>query len=241
VKYVVEEGVGRTAQVCRLRAPKTPRRSPRQAFGGNRAFPRHCGKQPQTNTSTSRPNYSFELSTEWGQVRINSFNFGFASEAFLQRGFIDYSIYGPGLAHLDGRIIQGNNSYFLWGMAPERYPDPGSPELELNIADLYQVGSIPASANSIVFKYRNDWPELFVGGVSTPLVEIMPGVLSGSVQSVKGTEAEIRFRANPEKYVMFDAISFSTRVVPEPTSSLLFLLSAAGLSCRRARKKVSPP
>jgi hypothetical protein len=173
--------------------------------------------------------------------RINSYNFGFASEAFLQRGFIDYTIYGPSLAHLDGRIIQGNNSYFLWGMAPERYSVFGGAELELTIADLYQVGSIPSSANSIVFKYRNDWPELFVGGVSTPLVEIMPGVLSGSVQSVKGTEAEIRFRANPEKYVMFDAISFSTRVVPEPTSSLLFLLSAAGLFCHRARRKVSPP
>ncbi|MCE9609403.1 MAG: hypothetical protein K8R23_04155, partial [Chthoniobacter sp.] len=46
----------------------TPRRSPRQAFGGNKARPRHCGKQPQTNTSTNPPNYSFELSTKWGQV-----------------------------------------------------------------------------------------------------------------------------------------------------------------------------
>jgi hypothetical protein len=49
--------------------PQTPRRSPRQAFEGNKALPRQRGNKPQSQTTTNHwQNYSFEVSRFWGQT-----------------------------------------------------------------------------------------------------------------------------------------------------------------------------
>jgi len=162
---------------------------------------------------------------------INSWNLGFASEAYLQRGNIDYS-FDPALASLNGIILGGNSSYFLWGALPENgwyHVDPSidPSALEFQIADLYQTGRIPTWANSVTFDYRNDRPSFFLNNELMPLVEIAPGKLAASVTEFQGLETELRFRANKDVRTMFDNIAFSPSVIPEPGTGVLGILALA--------------
>lgn len=155
---------------------------------------------------------------------VNSYNLGFASEAFLVESNIDTS-YDPSLSFLDGRVISGSYSYFLWGMHPTRYPD-GSP-LEFKIAEISQSGVFPTNTRSIQFAYRNDQPSLFINGLQLSLIEISPGILAADVTSYAGMTNEIRFRAEATVFSMIDDVGFSPVSIPEPSSIVLFLLALA--------------
>lgn len=110
--------------------------------------------------------------------------------------------------------------------------------IDTSVAEIYQAGTIPISANSVQFSYL--WgdviPSLYLDDVEIALFETTSGILAGDIRGYSGTTATLKIEVESihpmdsfnETWIGIDNIGFSTEVVPEPSSVLLFGLG--GLS-----------
>jgi hypothetical protein len=126
--------------------------------------------------------------------------------------------------------IQGNYSIFLQGASLNV---PGA------TAAIGQTGQIPTDALSLIF-----WGSVGLGSVSFNGQSLSLSVLGSTanyniygadISAFTGQTGQLLFTAQPQGYIFFDNVQFSSSAVPEPSPLALSALGALLLGFRRWR------
>ena len=161
--------------------------------------------------------------------------------------------FGRTFVFKDMSLLFPTEQYVFWS------EDPGIPNdhyylmmhagtsIDTSIAEIYQTGTIPISANSVRFSYLwgNVVPSLYLNGIEIPLNETISGVLAGDIRGFSEATAELKIKIESiypvgsfnETRVDIDNIGFSTDVVPEPATILLFGLGGFSAWILRRNRK----
>ncbi len=116
-------------------------------------------------------------------------------------------------------------------------------------ASISQVGLVPSTSQSIIFKAQSGTPEgkfLSLAGQNIP-IEVMSStadytLYGGNVSSFAGQTVELRFTStyvssgNPNNWNL-DSIQFSDMAVPEPNAAALVVLGAILIGFRSIRAR----
>ena len=151
---------------------------------------------------------------------------------FVSLGGAYVSLFGPSFG-----AIQGNYSASLVGGFLPQGPNPS--------ASIGQTGQIPQNAQTLIFwaSPGNSLQAAFDGQM-LPLIQLGSGanyvVEAASISSYAGKTGQLSFTAPPlvyGGYNLLDNIQFSTNTlpVPEPCTSILFLIGMALLGVVRWR------
>jgi hypothetical protein len=144
-----------------------------------------------------------------------------------------------------GGVIPGNNFTVALQAGAS-----GSGNVSASIA---QTGLIPSTARSILFEaslpYAAGW-QVTIAGQNIPVTQISAidsynGVYAGDVSAYSGKVANLEFTAlsggGPTVNLYLDSISFSTSIIPEPSTFGLFALAGLLFSLRRWRSQRNLP
>jgi hypothetical protein len=146
--------------------------------------------------------------------------------------------------------LGGNYSVYLQSGAN---PQGGGDGVSVS---LFQTGTIPANAASLLFKAWNQLPAAsfsvsFGGNSLSPVVLSSGQTASGQIYSVYGVniasyagqtellEFTSIFTGLSQSCTELDDINFSANAVPEPSTLVLFVTGSIALAARRWRKKGS--